>query len=171
MSARILPGLPAYGDPAISFPKPNAFREGLVVEFDNGDHEWVGNFASGWRPDISSLHTELGAQAVVVVASGQGYVVNAVQRTLLQEFGDVADIWFESEISAMIVSNDLWFHAFNAQRTIWTTRRISWDGMRNVERHGLILHGESYSPIDDNWDGFEVDLRNGEVTGGSYTGP
>lgn len=169
--ARALPGLPPYGEPAISFPPRDAFREGTVVEFDTGNRQWVGNFADGWRQGVSSLHTELGARAIVVVASGAGYVVDATSQTLRCEFGDVTSIWFEPEIAAMIVSNDLWFHVFDAEKPIWTTRRISWDGMRNIQRDELVLRGEAYSPIEDDWSVFEVDLRSGSVAGGSYTGP
>jgi hypothetical protein len=53
----IIPGSPAYGEPALSFPRSDrgSNPEGFVVEFtaSNG-HSWVGYFilGEGWRaPD------------------------------------------------------------------------------------------------------------------------
>jgi hypothetical protein len=81
----ILPGLPPYGPPALSFPRPNAFREGLVVEFLTADGErWVGNFASPFR-GRTVVHIELGERAVFVVASGSGYIIDVAARQLVGE--------------------------------------------------------------------------------------
>lgn len=86
---------------------------------------------------------------------------------------DVRRIWFEPELAAMVISNDLWFAAFNATDVLWRSQRISWDGMRNVVRQGLTVTGEAYDPTggDRDWVPFSLDLKTGEVRGGSYNGP
>lgn len=93
---RTLAGLPAYGPSAISFPKPNAFREGFVVEFTTNEGErWIGNFSEGWRKRPNSVHVEPDGRSVVVVAGGIGYFVNVEARQLIREF-DVEDLWYQS---------------------------------------------------------------------------
>jgi hypothetical protein len=172
-AVRSLSGLPPYGPPALSFPNQDAFSEGFVVEFspDSGD-TWVGNFGKFWEGGKSSVHTELGARAVVVIAGGSGYVIDAEEQRLVRELGfDIQHIWFESELRAMVVSNGLWFDAFNADRMLWRSRRLSWDGIRNVMRSGLLATGEAFDPMADRWLPFRLNLSNGEVRGGSYNGP
>jgi hypothetical protein len=169
---KILPGLPPYGERAISFPRPGAFREGLVVEFQTEAGRWVGNFARWWDGLESSVHAELGAGSVVIVAAGAGYVVDAVSRTLVHAIGtDVRRIWYAPKQGAMIVSNDLWFEAFDGGSIRWRSRRLSWDGMRDVLSDGARVTGRAYSPIEDDWTPFELDLESGIASGGSYNGP
>jgi hypothetical protein len=44
---------------------------------------------------------------------------------------------------------------------MWHTRRLSWDGLDE-------LRGLAWSPIDDKWCPFTVELNSGKSTGGSY---
>jgi len=168
----ILPGLPPYGPPALSFPRPDAFREGLVVEFlTDAGKRWVGNFATS-ASGRTIVRTELGERAVVVVASGAGYVVDVAVRQLVRALAaNVQEIWFETSSGAMIMSNGLWFEAFDTKSVRWRSRRISWDGMRGVRRRDQKIVGDAYSPLDDGWRSFEVDIESGAVVGGSYNGP
>ena len=168
----ILPGLPPYGPPALHFPRPDAFREGLVVEFlTEAGERWVGNFATSMS-GRTAVHTELGARAVVVVASGAGYIVDVALRRLVRALAaNVQEIWFEMSLGAMIISNGLWFEVFDTTSVRWRSRRISWDGMRGVRRRGQKILGDAYSPLDDGWHSFEVDIESGEIVGGSYNGP
>ena len=172
-AARPLPGLPPYGPPAHSFPRPDAFREGFVVEFEaSGGEVWVGNFARFWEGGETSVHTDLGPRAVVVVAGGSGYLVDAEERRLVRDIGfGINHIWFDDELGAMIVSNGLWFEAFDAEKVVWRSRRLSWDGIRNLARSGRALTGEAFDPMTDRWVPFRLDLITGSVEGGSYNGP
>ena len=171
-SAHPLPSLPPYGPPAHSFPKSDASREGFVVEFVSPDGaSWVGNFAKGWMNGQSVIHSELGSAAIVVVAGGTGYVVDANEKRLVREIaeGEIQCVWFVAEIHAVIVSNGLWLEAFNAHQIIWRSRRFSWDGIRHVVRSGVAMTGESFDPLSNDWVAFRIDLSSGEVEGGSYT--
>lgn len=172
-SARSLPGLPPYGPRAKSFPDPDAFREGFVVEFAlNDDEVWVGNFAGSSDCCECSIQTELGSRAVVVVAGSHGYIVDLHERRLVHEIGpSIESIWFDNDLQVMIVTNGLWFEALDAQGVVWRSRRFSWDGMRKVAKSGRILAGEAYDPVSDTWLPFRLHLDTGEVEGGSYNGP
>jgi hypothetical protein len=83
---------------------------------------------------------------------------------------DIEYAWLQPEIPSLIISNGLWFEAFDPERTIWKSRRLSWDWLRDVEREGLKVTGKGSSPMGPKWTPFELDLETGEVRGGSYTG-
>lgn len=170
--ARALPGLPPYGPAALSFPRSDAFSEGFVVEFVTERSEtWVGNFAK-WNKRESSIHTELGSSAVVIVAGGAGYLVDADHQCLIREVGfDLQQLWFVADIGAIVTLNGLWFEAFDADQTLWRSRRFSWDGTRNVNCSGAIVTGDAFDPMTDGWMPFRLDLTTGDVEGGSYNGP
>jgi len=51
---------------------------------------------------------------------------------------------------------------------MWHTRRLSWDGFDQLHIVGDELRGLAWSPIDDTWRPFRVELRTGKSTGGSY---
>jgi hypothetical protein len=156
----------------MSFPRPDAFSEGFVVEFQtNAGATWVGNFAK-WSETESSIHTELGDTAVVIAAGGAGYIVDPEKRVVVREIGfDIQQVWFVPELNAIVVSNGLWFEAFDRHHRLWRSRRLSWDGTRNVYRSGTVASGEAYTPIGDDWLPFRIDLATGDVEGGSYNGP
>jgi len=172
-AARPLRGLPPYGPRAQSFPRADAFSEGFVVEFfEDGGEAWVGNFAMFREGGETSVHTNLGAHAVVVVAGGSGYLVDAEMRRLIREIEfDVQHIWYDDGLQAMIISNGLWFEAFDAERVLWRSRRFSWDGIQNLEKSAGALMGEALDPMTHRWLPFRLSLETGEVEGGSYNGP
>jgi hypothetical protein len=65
------------------------------------------------------------------------------------------------------------FEAVDAWGTAWKSRRISWDGFRKVSLDEGVVRGEAYAPqgVDGTWYSFAVNVRTGEVRGGSYSGP
>jgi len=70
MSFEILPGLPPYGPPAISFTPSGSleFREGLVVRFcPDGAEPWIGNFLGGMTSCRAVLQHPNGSDVIVVV--------------------------------------------------------------------------------------------------------
>jgi hypothetical protein len=171
-AARVLSGLPPYGPAALSFPHANAIREGFVVEFETeAGVAWVGNFAMLSQGE-SLVLTDLGPSAVVVVASGTGYLVDAEEQKLIREIGfNLQQLWYVDEIRALVVSNGLWFEAFDVHHTVWRSRRLSWDGTRSVSRSGMIVTGHALNPITGGWVPFQLNLSTGDVEGGSYDGP
>jgi len=168
---RILDGLPVYGEPVLSFPQPNAFREGLVVEFATDSGRWVGNFASGPTDGFQAIHAEFGAQDIFVFSSGSGYVIDADSRVLVAELGfGFTWVEFVGELGLLLASNDLWFEAYVGKQLKWRTRRLSWDGMRSIRRSGAVLTAEGHR-IDETWHPLTVNLNTGETVGGGYDGP
>ena len=170
----VLPGLPPYGDwpEAFTATGQGRHREGYVVRFHpDGSAPWVGNF----QPGLSSLEDVLrhpNGRELLVIAGGQGYIVDPNDRAKREYFG--AQIEFAlhlPEFSSVVFGNGLWFESLGPDGWQWRSRRISWDGMREFHRDGLRLFGEAWSPLEDRWLPFDLDLRTGQFTGGSYNGP
>lgn len=145
-------------------------REGLVVEFgadEKGGH-WVGNFQPGLTR-FSGIFTHAGALDATVLAGGQGYRVNMVTGALLGEFG--GDIETATDVPSLgcvlfFSPTDVELHR-RSGGAAWRSRRISWDGFRNLSLQGGELKGEAWM-FDDTWHPFTVALATGVVEGGSY---
>jgi hypothetical protein len=109
-----------------------------------------------------------------VVAGGTAYVVDAHSHSLVAHFGaQIEQIVHVPANGIVLLGNGLWFEALGPAGTAWRSRRISWDGMRNVSLTGTVIRGEAYAPegSDGTWYPFEVDTTTGTVSGGSYNGP
>ena len=171
LSVRILDGLPVYGEMAAAYPDSFAKtgQEGTVVEFETDERRWVGNFARGADGlDLAELHPN--KCDAVVIAGGDLWVVNVETGT--------AEYLLPAVYSATPVKNpDGW--VFSRQEIalarlgpdglLWHTKRISWDGFDQVQFSDDKVMGLAWNPMGDAWEPFEVDLRSGESTGGSYS--
>ncbi|MBO9710689.1 MAG: hypothetical protein J7521_21005 [Caulobacter sp.] len=168
MIARKLPGLPPYGEPAKNFPDPDAFREGLVVEFTPSTGErWIGNFATGGKR-LDGVHDDLGEAAVVVVSGGDVYLVDARERHVALVTPWVKTLRFEPDLGLFVLVDDCEVTALGRSGIKWRSRRVSWDGITEVHRDGSVLKGLAHYPQELPPAPFEIDLMTGEATGGSY---
>jgi hypothetical protein len=50
----------------------------------------------------------------------------------------------------------------------WHTRRLSWDGFDQLSITQSALMGLAWSPLDEQWRPFNVDVHSGRSSGGSY---
>ncbi|MEJ2815830.1 hypothetical protein [Caulobacter sp. CCG-8] len=168
MIARQMPGLPPYGGEVKSFPRPDAFREGLVVEFTpDGAERWIGNFARGSKP-LEAVHDAFGDAAVLLVAGGDVYVVDARERRVVRAFPEVSDVRFEADLGVFLIADDLAVTALGPAGVAWRSRRVSWDGITDLERRGMSLHGLAVDIHDQPPVPFIIDLQSGHASGGSY---
>lgn len=171
---RRLSGLSAQGPAAIGFPAGwgHGAREGLVVEFELSPHpSWVGNFAPGLG-GVDDVRAHPNGSAILVTSQGLMFCVDPAARTAVELGQPIFGIWPLPEANDLILSRqDIAFLRIGAGGVVWHTRRVSWDGFRDVRIERLTLTGEAWSPIEDRWLPFSVDLRTGRAEGGSYTGP
>jgi hypothetical protein len=167
--ARRLPGLPGEGDPPVQFSASgrSTHSEGTVVEFFPGTAQsWVGNFQVGIGNCQEVIEQ---ADAILVIAGGQGYVVDPVARTQLETFGgQIIDVIAVPD--GIVVSDGVRLEKIREGRVAWTSSRVSWDGIRRVQVEGDRLVGEAWSYLD-TWHAFTVDLADGLTTGGAYSAP
>ena len=167
---RAIQGLPPYGPMATSFPASFARtgREGYVVEFfpDMPD-VWVGNFGPGLG-GYSGVHLHPNGTDVAVFSAGAGYVIDATKRVLKKELGAaIANVWDMREPPGLVCDRQcLAFFRICAGGVVWHTRRLAWDGFRDVVLMPNRLTGLA-SGLDDAWLPFEVDLTSGASSGGS----
>ena len=171
-SFRILPGLPPYGPMAETFPRDarRSGGEGFVVEFEHADARWVGNFMGGWGGLTTVLAHPNGA-ACLVVAGGDLWYVNPLTRTAEPAGSGVMAAWPVSEPEGYVFDiSGVAFVRLDGGGLRWQTRRLSWDGFRNVTLGVDSLRGEAYTPVDDeqHWHPFDVNLHTGESTGGAF---
>lgn len=171
----VLDGLPPYGPMAEPFSATGqgTHREGLVVRFFPPTGSWVGNFQRGVSA-FDEVFAHPDGRHVVVVAGGTAYVLDVAGHNVVAHFGaQIEQMLLVPERGFVLLGNGLWFEALGPTGTVWRSRRVSWDGMRNVSLAGTIVHGEAYAPEgrDGMWYPFEVDVMTGSVSGGSYNGP
>lgn len=171
-NVRILPGLPAYGVPAEPFPSSGygAHREGTVVEFEDKDgNKWIGNFQPGLNA-YNAVFDTFGADRPIVIAGGSGYVVDVPSHKVIEEFGGAID-WALEWHGRLVLADGIGFVARNRDGVVWKSDRVSWDGMRDLSHDGGRVRGFAYSPLDDDYHSFDLDLETGNFSGGSYNGP
>ena len=172
---RVLPGLPVYGPPPVTFPTGwgHGVREGLVIEFQPlAGPVWVGNFDPGGLRYPSDVRMHPNGKDVLVTCEGSLWHVHVDTRTADLIANPVLACWPVSNPEGFVYDDaGLSLLRVGPAGVLWHTRRISWDGFERITLEGDRLAGYSWSPIDDAWSPFTVDLTTGMVAGGSYSGP
>ncbi|MEW6249302.1 MAG: hypothetical protein AB1716_01545 [Planctomycetota bacterium] len=174
LAFEVLPGLPPYGPAAEAFSASGlgTHREGLVVRFHPPRADaWVGNFQPGLT-SFSAVDLHPDGRRVIVISGGQGYLVDPADRKRTEFLGS----WYvcaHRRSDLLVLQTPIDFECIGPEGRRWRTRRLSWDGFRNVELQAGAreITGDAWSPITDEWIPFTVDLNSGSVQGGSYTGP
>lgn len=171
MCARLLPGLPAYGPPPPAFPAEwgRLGREGVVVEFITEGGSWVGNFQPGLAGlELVGVHPN--QEDAVVIASGDLWVVSPTKRSaeLLLPAIDAA-LKVRDPEGWVLSRQGLALARLGPQGVIWHTRRLSWDGFDQLGVAGGEVTGLAWSPIDERWHPFRVELCSGRSVGGSFS--
>jgi hypothetical protein len=111
----------------------------------------VGNFHRGFGR-ASGVQDHPDKQRVIVLARGQGYVVNPDDPEDVRMFGfGIHEFFALPEFNAILFVDDLEIEAINKEGRWWLTSRISWDGISNIKIEGNTLHGEAYNPFADRW--------------------
>ncbi|MDP9899713.1 hypothetical protein [Variovorax ginsengisoli] len=171
ITPRILPGLPGVGPPPRQFSATGLgmHSEGLVVEFGSAESWcWIGNFQPGMTK-FSAIYADTESLEANVFAGGRGYRVNVESGELIAEFGgDIESVVEILNGEALLLCSSIGFELHRrAGGVIWRSRRVSWDGFRNLSIHVNKLTGEAWM-FDDSWHSFTVVLETGAVEGGSY---
>lgn len=165
------PGLAPYGPLATAFPAEWGCLgpEGTVVEFETEAATWVANFRPGIGGiEFARLHPN--NRDAVVVAAGDLWVVKIEQRS--------AELLLSSiDVALDVQSPDGWIFSrqgialarFGPEGLVWHTKRLSWDGFDQLRIIDGEVIGFAWSPLDEQWHPFRVDLCTGRSTGGSWS--
>ena len=170
LTVTLLSGLPAYGPLATPFPAEwgRSGREGTVVEFKMDDQAWVGNFKPGLGDfELAQVHPN--NQDAIVIAGGDLWVVNPVQRTgsILLTAIDAA-IEVKKPNGWLLSRQGLAIARFGPKGLYWHTKRLSWDGFDQLTLVDDELTGLAWDPMNNRWIPFCAHIRSGRSTGGSF---
>jgi hypothetical protein len=167
----LLPGLPPYGELPRYFPAEwrRLGREGVVVRFRRAvGTDWVGNFEPGMG-GITAVNVHPDGHRVLVFARGDLWGVDPDAQTAERIAGPIDAAWPVGEPAGLVLSFcGLALARLSAHGILWHTRRLSWDGFEQVRIDGGHVSGLAWNAVTDDWDYFEVDLRTGASTGGSF---
>lgn len=169
-SFEVMPGLPPYGPPAHVFSPTGqgAHREGVVVRFHfaNGGI-WTGNFQPG-NGQATGAYPHPDSQHVVIASGGQIYVVDpdAPDDVVLLDAA-VRSVFQVASPQALLFADDIGLTYVDAIGNRWRTRRLAWDGIRNLSSTDKTIRGDARH-FDGSWHTFTVDRTTGVVHGGAY---
>ena len=163
LEVNIVPGLPTYGPMATAIP-PRFARtgmQGLVIEFKTGDDAWVANFRPGsYGIDLAGPHPN--GRDAVVIAKGDLFIVDVDRRSgelLLTAVDAALEV---SDPTGWIFSRQgLALARLGPTGLLWHTKRLSWDGFDKLVCAEGMARGLAWSPIDNCWYPFEVDMTTG----------
>lgn len=141
------------------------------MEFGCEDRStWVGNFQR-CLSSYDAVFTTFGTDRPLIIAGGKAYVVDLASRKEVAEFGGAIQWCLElAERKWQVLADGCDFEARDREGVVWQSERVSWDGMRDLIRRGDQLFGLAYSPFDDGYKEFVLDLLTGKFVGGSYPG-
>ncbi|MFT3870784.1 MAG: hypothetical protein QM715_20215 [Nibricoccus sp.] len=115
----------------------------LWVRFhDKGDVVgWIGKFACGFSPTMR-VTKAAEPDRFLVLAGGAAYLVDATRRTVLNQYVATyaEDIAFDPKKNQFI-AGDVRLRIVENGREIWTSRRISVEGIYNMKVTDRVLSG------------------------------
>jgi hypothetical protein len=168
-SFEVLPGLPPYGDlpKFFSYTGTEHFKEAFVIRFFPRDGEpWVGNFKHGGT-SFDDVYYFVESGTAVVISHGAGYLVDVDRAILIDSFGGAASLAVEvREFELLVLVSSTNLIGVNGSGVLWKSKRIAWDGIRNLEIEGRFITGEAWS-FEDVWIPFRLDAATGEHSGGA----
>ena len=107
---------------------------------------------------------------MVVISNGDAWVVEPAKRCAQAITLAVDGVWEVEAPAGLVLSRQgLAFLRLGPDGLLWHTRRLSWDGFDEINFDGNTLSGLAWSPVDDEWLPFKVDLRSGASSGGSFS--
>lgn len=104
---------------------------------------------------------------VIVVARGDACIVDPENRAVRDHIaGDVEQVIRAPSLELVVFRGMTDFKAIKADNSGWRSPRISWDGLRNIKLRGSELFGEAYTPVQDAWVPFKLDILTGQCSDG-----
>jgi hypothetical protein len=132
---------------------------------------WVGFFALGFDSDqvVSSICSTPDPGRFCVVVGGYAYLVKASNPAewLRIEQKPVVDLRVVPQHGLVLFAGFTSITAVGNSGIVWTTERLTWEGLAITEIDGDRLLGHGWDAPADKEVPFEVDLKTGKHTGGA----
>lgn len=146
-------------------------RTGAYVRvIPRASQAWTGFFALGFDSDkvASGIYSCPDPESLCAIVGGYAYVVDAgnPQSWVQIEQRPVVDVRPVPELSLMLFAGFTSITGLESNR-LWTSERLSWEGLSISGILGTTLHGLGWDAITDNEVPFEVDLLTGKSKGGA----
>jgi hypothetical protein len=158
---------------AVRIPDAGEPVESLLVKISPGDDApaWVGSFARGFETNdlVTGIYGWPDGVSIGVVSAGYGYVVRASGPkgwTRLQPM-PITDVRVLPEHKLIIVADFTHIFAYGAEKSMWKTERLSWDGITITKVGTNHVFGLAWDGTADKEVEFVLDVRTGEHTGGA----
>jgi hypothetical protein len=168
-SFEVLPGLPPYGDLPKFFSNTGTeqFKEAFVIRFFPRDGKpWVGNFKHG-DTSFDNVYYFGKSRTAVVISHGAGYLVDVDRAVLIDSFGGDESLAVEvPELELLVLVSSTNLIGVSGSGVLWKSKRIAWDGIRDLEMEGRFITGKAWS-FEDVWIPFRLDTATGEHSGGA----
>lgn len=167
-SLELLSGLPSGGETVHVFPSAWTARgsEGVVVRVVTAARSWVGNFMPG-AVGVTGCW-KLGEEAGVVVAQGDVWHVSAISGSGAKLLAGATKVHEIGGSGLLLEIDGIRLARMSESGILWESRRLSWDGLREVVVKGGCISGSGWSMPRDTWVAFAVDLGDGASSGGGY---
>jgi hypothetical protein len=136
-----------------------------------GSAAWIGFFALGFESGqvASGIFSCPDPDWVCVVAGGYAYAVDSANpaRWMQIEQRPVTEVRAVPELKLLLFTGFTTITALGESQRLWTTERLSWEGLSVKDIQGATLHGMGWDVITDKEVPFEVDLLTGKSKGGA----
>ena len=146
-------------------------REGLVVRFyPKASESWVGNFFGDRGIACNAVLDHPNGTDVIVVSGGEASVIDLENRSVRDSLGwSIEEVISVPSLGSVSTSPDSPTSQPSEQTILdGAARKISWDGFRNVDVRDTELFGEAYTPVQNAWVPFKLDLLTGHCGDGIY---
>ena len=132
---------------------------------------WTGFFAQGFDSDqvISEICSSSDPDWFCATVGGYAYVVKAADPAewLRVEQRPVVDLRVLSQHGLLLFVGFTSISAVGRAEILWTTERLTWEGLTISAISGDTLHGKGWDALADKEAPFEVDLKTGKHKGGA----
>ncbi len=150
-------------------------RSGIYVRVvSQKANAWIGFFALGFESEHAArgLYSCPDPDSLCVVVGGYAYLVNTLDpdRWMQLEQRPVMDVRSVPELKLLIFVGATTISAVGESGWLWTTGRLSWEGISISEIKQHVLHGAGWDALKDQEVPFEVDLITGRHSGGTHPG-
>jgi len=132
---------------------------------------WVGSFARGFESDDFSngVWAWPDGESLAVVSAGYGYVLKAEDPkswVRLQPM-PITDVRLVPEHQLIVFADFTNIYAYNAEKSVWKSDRLSWDGVTITQVSTSHIFGLGWDAMADKEIEFVIDVRTGQHTGGA----
>jgi hypothetical protein len=150
-------------------------RTGTYVRVTPGKSpRWVGFFALGFDSAevAGGIYSCPDADSLCVVAGGYGYIVDSgnPDRWKQVEQRPIVQVSAVPELKLLLFIGFTNISCLGEANNLWTSERLSWEGISVSKIEGAVLHGMGWDPIADKEIPFELDLLTRKSKGGARPG-